>query len=167
MREIPPDYIVAGTIHIDLRKVVEEEMRKKNFKLKEIRYREIGFNKNQEVKDLKLNITKYRASEGDEYFLEIVNDKDILFGLLRLRIVGEIFIVRELHVYGQSLKLGETGKMSQHKGFGKWLMGEAEKISLKNNCKKLSVISGIGVREYYKKLGYKLEGSYMVKKLIS
>ena len=114
---------------------------------------------------LKLKITKYRASEGDEYFLEIVNDDDILFGLLRLRIVNEKAIIRELHVYGQSLKLGEEGKISQHIGLGKWLMNEAEKIAEENKCKKILVISGIGVREYYKKLGYNLENTYMVKKL--
>ena len=74
-------------------------------------------------------------------------------------------IIRELHIYGQALNLGEIGKISQHRGFGKWLMKEAEKISIKNKCKKISVISGIGVREYYKKLGYVLEEGYMIKRL--
>ncbi len=166
MREIPPEYLVAGTTKIDLRKDIEEELRRKNSKLKEIRYREIGFalrDKREINLDLKLKITKYKASKGDEYFLEIVNEDDILFGLLRLRVIGKYSIVRELHVYGQALKLGEIGKISQHKGLGKLLMKEAENISKKNKCKKISVISGIGVREYYKKLGYKLENSYMVK----
>ncbi|MDO8528265.1 MAG: tRNA uridine(34) 5-carboxymethylaminomethyl modification radical SAM/GNAT enzyme Elp3, partial [Nanoarchaeota archaeon] len=72
-------------------------------------------------------------------------------------------IIRELHVYGQSLKLGEKGKIGQHVGLGKWLMNEAEKIVQKNKIKKLSVISGVGVKEYYRKLGYELEESYMVK----
>jgi elongator complex protein 3 len=112
---------------------------------------------------LKLKITKYSASNGKEFFLEIVNDDDILFGLLRLRIVNRNAIIREIHVYGQSLKLGEKGKTSQHIGLGKWLMNEAEKISVKENVKKISVISGVGVREYYQKLGYKLENTYMVK----
>lgn len=228
MREIPPEYIVAGVVNIDLRKDIEEELRKKNSKLKEIRYREIGFmlrDKREINFDLKLKITKYKASKGDEYFLEIVNKDDVLFGLCRLRVFEEKkipaylnsqisssvpeqvqgtsgktivnkkiiltnknvklldkvscgtnttfecnknknkkkAIIRELHVYGPALKLGEKGKFSQHTGLGKWLMNEAEKIALKNKIKKLSVISGIGVREYYKKLGYKLEGSYMVK----
>ncbi len=182
MREIPPEYIVAGVINIDLRKDIEEEFREKNSKLKEIRYREIGFALQRKKKvdlntaslrsrhknlqpGLNLKITKYKASKGIEYFLEIVNKDDILFGLLRLRIVSKSAIVREIHVYGQSLKLGQEGKLGQHTGFGKQLIKKAEEITKKNKIKKLSVISGIGVREYYKKLGYELEGTYMIKSL--
>ena len=54
---------------------------------------------------------------------------------------------------------------SQHKGLGKKLMAQAEKIAKKNNYKKIAVIAGIGVREYYRKLGYKLKNSYMIKKI--
>jgi len=192
MREIPPDYLVAGTTKIDLRKDIEEELRKKDtqgctlknillniftrgkVKIKEIRYREIGFvlrDKRNLDLNLKLKITKYKASNGTEYFLEIVNKDDILFGLLRLRIFdvkrGNLnlkhAIIREIHVYGQSLALGQKSKLGQHTGLGKLLIKEAEKIVKENNINKLSIISGIGVREYYKKLGYVLEGSYMVK----
>lgn len=168
MREIPPEYIVAGVINIDLRKDIEEELRKKNLKLKEIRYREIGFalrDKREVNMDLSLRITKYKASKGREYFLEIVNKDDVLFGLLRLRLFDGKAIIREVHVYGQALKLGEEGKLGQHTGLGKWLMSESEKIVKKLGIEKLSVISGIGVREYYRKLGYKLEDTYMVKYL--
>src|SRR3989339_2093705 len=165
MREIPPEYIVAGTKNIDLRKDVEEVLRKKKAKLEEIRYREIGFNMKDLNLDLKLQITKYKSSKGDEYFLEIVNKEEVLFGLLRLRIFGKSAIVRELHVYGPALKLGEEGKLGQHIGFGKWLLEEAEKIVLGKKINELKIISGVGVREYYRKFGYKLEESYMVKKL--
>jgi len=181
MREIPPEYLVAGTTRIDLRKDVEEKLRNKNSKIKEIRYREIGFNPthssgrqmgevgfNYEKLDLnlQLKITKYQASQGTEYFLEIVNKDDILFGLLRLRIVNGGSIVRELHIYGQSIKLGEkNSKASQHKGFGRMLMKEAEKIAIREKSKKIYVISGVGAREYYKNLGYELEDNYMVKYL--
>lgn len=163
MREIPPDYIVAGTTKIDLRNDIEKILRDKNAKLEEIRYREIGFalRDNKEINlDLELKVTKYKSSGGNEYFLEIVNKDDLLFGLLRLRIAKEA-IVREVHVYGQALKLGEKSKVaSQHQGLGKWLISEAEKITRS----KLKIISGVGVREYYKKLGYKLKDTYMVKK---
>jgi elongator complex protein 3 len=168
MREIPPEYLVAGTIRIDLRKEIENELRKKKKKLKEIRYREIGFASNREEDvnlDLKLKITKYKASKGIEYFLEIVNKNDILFGLLRLRIYDKKAIIREIHVYGQALKLGERGEISQHKGLGKWLMTEAEKIAKKEKIRELAVISGIGVREYYRMLGYALKDTYMIKNL--
>ncbi len=172
MREIPPEYIVAGTKRIDLRAEIEKELRSKDSKIKEIRFREIGFalrrsqvDKKEVNLDLKLKVTKYKASKGTEYFLEIVNKTDVLFGLLRLRIFGKNAMVRELHVYGPSLKIGQKLKLaSQHKGLGKWLLEEAEKIVKKEKIKKLSIISGVGVREYYKKLGYKFEDSYMVRK---
>jgi elongator complex protein 3 len=169
MREIPLEYLIAGSKDIGIRKDVEEELRKEKVKLNEIRYREIGFNKEKTNLNLKLKITKYSASNGKEYFLEIINKEDILFGLLRLRIFDKKAIIRELHVYGQSLKLGEEGKESgQHTGLGKWLMSGAEKIAKKEKCKNIKVISGVGVREYYRKLGYELEkgkGKYMIKLL--
>jgi len=168
MREIPPEFLTAGTTRIDLRREIEKKLRLEDVKLEEIRYREIGFALQQSPninKDLTLKITKYNASNGKEYFLEIVNKDDILFGLLRLRLSRSSAIIREIHVYGQALKLGIKGKLGQHSGFGKWLMSEAERVVGESGSKKLSVISGVGVREYYKKLGYKLEGTYMVKKI--
>jgi elongator complex protein 3 len=165
MREIPGEKMVFDPVKLDLRKDIEEELRVSNSKIKEIRMREVGFNKYLD-KRINLKITKYKASDGDEYFLELVNKEDVLFGLLRLRIFEGRAIVRELHVYGQALNLGERKDAAQHKGFGKWLMDEAEKITKENKIKKLAVISGIGVREYYRKLGYNLEGFYMVKKLL-
>jgi elongator complex protein 3 len=93
-----------------------------------------------------------------------VNKDDVLFGLLRLRIVGRKSFVRELHVYGQALKLHEGSfNAVQHKGFGKMLLKKAEEISKKEKTEKMIIISGVGVREYYRKLGYKLEDSYMIK----
>ncbi len=171
MREIPPVYLTAGTIRIDLRKDVEKEIKKHNIKLKEIRFREIGFALRDKIgkekinKNLKLKVIEYKASEGKEYFLQFVNNQNILFGLLRLRVKGKEAIIRELHVYGKSLALGEKGEI-QHQGLGKALMKKAEEITEKAGVKKLSVISGVGVREYYRKLGYKLEERYMVKNII-
>jgi len=175
MREIPPEFLIAGTERIDLRKDIEEKLRKDKSKINEIRFREIGFEfrdklpKEKINTDLKLKVTKYSASDGDEYFLEIINRDNILFGLARLRINKDIgsdmdAIVRELHVYGQSLAIGEKSKtIGQHFGFGKWLMQESENIARKNKIKELFVISGVGVRGYYKKLGYSRLGEYMKK----
>jgi elongator complex protein 3 len=175
MREIPPEFLVAGTITIDLRKVIHEKMLKEQLNCNCIRCREIGFairdKKFEKIdKNLKLNIIKYKASKGTEFFLEIINEQDIIFGLARLRIPdkSDTLLVRELHVYGQAVELGKKvqGK-TQHTGLGKWLMKEAEKIAKENKCKTISVISGVGVREYYKNLGYELDkdGIYMVKKI--
>ena len=174
MREIPPEYLTAGTTRIDLRKDIEEEIKRKKTKVNEIRFREIGFilrdkRKSEKIsKKLKLKITKYSSSNGTEYFLQWINNDNVLFGLLRLRInKDKSAFVREVHVYGSSLSIGEKPISSdtQHKGLGKQLMSEAEKICKKQKVGKLSVISGVGVREYYRKLGYVLEGEYMVKQL--
>jgi elongator complex protein 3 len=64
------------------------------------------------------------------------------------------------------MKINDTGDQSQHRGLGMRLMHEAERIAREEGYKKMAVISGVGVREYYRnKLGYTLEGTYMVKKL--
>ena len=176
MREIPPDLLVAGTTRIDIRRDVEKNLRDEKFKVNEIRMRELGFNKQFYKKmddNIHLKTTEYDASGGKEFFLQYVNKDNILFGLLRLRFLNKPFMeelencamVREIHVYGQSLNIGEKGTEGQHIGIGKKLMQEAERISKENGFKKLAVISGVGVREYYRDLGYKLEGPYMIKEL--
>ena len=185
MRQFSPEHIVAGTTRISLRKDVDEILREKKIPIKEIRFREIGFarlhNKNKRIdQKTKLDIIKYKASGGTEYFIQAVNKDNVLFGLLRLRIppisqkpiikeLKNCALIRELHVYGQALDLGEHVKTKgQHSGLGKKLMEKAEEIvaNLKDkNINKVAVISGVGVREYYRKLGYKLKGSYMIKKI--
>jgi len=176
MREIPPDRLVSGMTRIDIRGEVESSLRKRKEKINEIRMRELGFSK-QFYKEIDNNIfikvTEYEASKGKEIFLQFINKDNILFGLLRMRFPYKPFIrslknaaiIRELHVYGQALKIGEKGIKGQHTGLGKALMKEAEKIAMKNSYKKIAVISGIGVREYYRKLGYILDekGIYMVR----
>ena len=162
MREIPPSYLVAGIKNIDMRKDIEEVIRKSKSKINEIRFREIGFalRDNRKVDpEIKLKTTKYKASNGTEYFIEAVNKDNLLFGLLRLRLdKNSPAIIRELHVYGPTLKLKQKAIQEwQHKGLGKMLMAEAEKVARKGGYKALRVISGVGVREYYKKLGYQLD----------
>ena len=144
---------------------------KRKLKINEIRFREIGFALRRGEKidnDLRLKIKRYKAAGGDEYFLEFVNKQNLLFGLLRLRVQKNKkipAIVRELHVYGPSLELGEKGKGIQHHGLGKRLLKKAEEIVGKNKINKLKIISGIGVRKYYARFGYVLdkEGIYVEK----
>jgi len=175
MREIPPAYLIAGVKNIDLRKDIEEEIRAKGIKIKEIRFREIGFalrDKRKVNTDIKIKRFQYKASDGKEIFLQAVNKDNLLFGLLRLRLEknkNEPAMVRELHVYGPSLKLKEKAQKEwQHKGIGKELLQEAEKIAKRRGRNKIRVISGVGVREYYRKLGYTLgkEGVYVEKDLV-
>jgi len=179
MREIPPEFLVAGTTRIDLRKDVDEELKKQESKTKnkiqEIRFREIGFTlrdkkpREKISSSLKLKITEYKSSNGKEYFLEFINKDNILFALCRLRIEeNNNAFIRELHVYGQALEIGEKAKeFGQHSGLGKQLLKKAEEIVKDNKLNNIKIISGVGVREYYKKLGYKLdkERIYMEKKL--
>lgn len=170
MREIPQTYLVAGILNIDLRKDIEKKIRRNKEKIKEIRFREIGFalRDNRKVDfDWKIKKTTYNASAGKEIFLQAVNKDNILFGLLRLRIDKKIAMIRELHVYGPALKLGQEGKKSQHRGIGRKLLSTAEKIAKKKKCKKIKIISGVGVREYYKKFDYRVDNKNIyVEKLL-
>ncbi len=173
MREIPPSYLVAGLINIDLRKDIEEEIRKRKLKITEIRFREVGFalRDNRKIdSQIKLKTTVYSASDGKEIFLEIVNREDLLFGLLRLRFEkkSKEAMVRELHVYGPAIELGKKNlEVWQHQGLGKRLLEEAEKICKAKKMNKIRIISGVGVRGYYKTLGYSLDAEriYMEKVL--
>jgi elongator complex protein 3 len=118
-----------------------------------------------DVKKAKLSIIEYPASNGIEYFLSYNSpDGKDLYGFCRLRLTNHSpispAIIRELHVYGQLVPVGHIKKV-QHSGLGKKLMKEAEKIAKKNKAKEVAIISGIGVRGYYKKLGYKLKDTYM------
>lgn len=175
MREIPGKYLVAGIKKMELRNEVETYIRNKKIKVNEIRFREMGFalRDSREINtDVKIKKTVYSACHGKEIFLEAVNKDDLLFGLLRLRLEkskASIATIRELHVYSPALNLGEHGEKSyQHTGLGKKLMIQAEEIARKAGYKKIRVISGIGVREYYKNnFGYSVDKDnwYMEKDL--
>jgi len=117
---------------------------------------------------------EYEASDGIEYFIS-AESNDTILGFIRMRFPSQSLlpqitkisaIIRELHVYGESAFLGKLGKV-QHRGIGKELLNHAETIAKLNLKNKIIVISGIGVREYYRKLGYKRSGFYMVKSIAS
>ena len=108
---------------------------------------------------------KYRASGGEEFFLQFVDTRGYIYGLLRLRNDYRI-VIRELHVYGQALALSQKSPQApQHCGLGKKLIKKAEEIARQAGQTKISVIAAIGSREYYRRLGYRLQGTYMVKSL--
>ncbi|MBW6442289.1 tRNA uridine(34) 5-carboxymethylaminomethyl modification radical SAM/GNAT enzyme Elp3 [Patescibacteria group bacterium] len=172
MREIPKEKITNAIEKLDLRKDIEREFRDSGVKIKEIRMREIGFNKKEGVSDIKLKILEYEASNGKEFFLQFVDLDNVLYGLLRLRIFKDKetgqdkAIIRELHVYGQAFEIGKKGEeknFTQHSGLGKILLEKAEEITKEQGIKNLLIISGVGVRQYYERLGYELDGPYMNK----
>ena len=126
--------------------------------------------------ELRLKIKKYKASGGDEYFIEYIDNVGHLFGFLRLRVLHasdalvycytKTSIVRELHVYGKSVPIGEKKEENvQHNNLGSLLLKRAELITKNLGLKKIAVISGVGAREYYRKKGYVLSQTYMLKKL--
>lgn len=177
IRDIPSHHIMAGNRITSLRQNIQSEMKIQKLKCNCLRCREIGHILKDDKKNIaltktkpKLFIDKYEASGGTEYFLSFEDEnRKAVFAFCRLRIGGTIYkaYIRELHTYGQALSIGEKNKKlaSQHKGMGTKLMKEAEKICKKNKISKLAVISGVGVRGYYRKLGYRLENGYMTKKI--
>lgn len=179
IRDIPSTYILGGynEKYVNLRQLLQNDKKKNNWDCCCIRCREIGNNKINKD-DIKLNVIKYDSSDGDEYFISFEAEK-YLIGFLRLRInrnpdiknilpiLHNASLVRELHVYSDISDVGNNNKENsyQHKGYGKKLLEEAEKITLKNNIYKIAIISGTGVRNYYRKYGYILKESYMIKEL--
>src|ERR687888_700604 len=184
-REIEPKDIIAGTKNGNLRQMVLKKMHKMGLRCKCIRCREAGLQRRYiSDQEITKNRIDYLASNGLEVFLSFESvDKLTILGFLRLRkVMGHCrkelkeydndsscaAIVRELHVYGQMLNVGKTGdkESSQHKGYGLQLMQEAERITKEEfGVQKLSVISAVGTREYYKKLGYTQNGPYVCKVL--
>lgn len=176
-REISPKEIIAGPKSGNLRQIVHQNLSKQGISCRCIRCREVGLSNKTQDENIKLNRINYESSGGSEVFLSYDDTNDSIYGFLRLRkpsifahrkeVREDSCIVRELHVYGKSLKLGEKGeKEVQHSGLGKNLMREAEKISREEfDANNLLVISAVGTREYYQKQGYSLYGPYMRKPL--
>lgn len=176
-REIAANDIVAGPKSGNLRQIVLDRLKIQEMKCECIRCREVGLQKRNDDYDIKLLSEDYDASDGKEIFLSYEDpSKDILFGFLRMRYpsgkahrkeVRDCCVVRELHVYGQALHLGARDNASwQHRGYGSMLMHEAEHVAKEQfDVKKILVMSAIGTREYYRKLGYEQEGPYMAKLL--
>src|SRR5680860_381885 len=162
IRDIPSESIEAGNKITNLRQIMKD----KGVKCRCIRCREA---KESLLTNWHIKILEYPASSGQEYFISAESkDGHILYGFCRLRIDKDSpissAIIRELHVYGQLTSVGENGEV-QHAGIGKKLLNEAEKIAIKQKAGSLAVISGVGVRDYYRKLGFKLKNTYLIKKL--
>jgi elongator complex protein 3 len=169
VRDVPAESIIAGPLVSNMRQLIAERSQ-----CPCIRCREVGGDF-KPLEKIILNRINYDASGGKEIFLEYTTkDTKKLFALLRLRINrgpssaknGPLSaIIREVHTYGTMTQIDKkNSKSPQHIGLGKKLIAEAEKIARKEfGLKKLAIISGVGAREYYRKLGYRLKDSYMVK----
>jgi elongator complex protein 3 len=142
-----------------------------------------------------LMVRKYDGSDGDDYFISFETpDEKVIFGFCRLRLtksagyvedydkntkesimvntlpmLNNCAFIRELHVYGRVNRVNDksrNGSDVQHRGFGRKLIEKAEEIAQNANYTRMAIISGVGVREYYRKFGYNLEGAYMTKQII-
>jgi elongator complex protein 3 len=180
-RDIPAQEICTGIKKSNLRQYVEAEMQKHHTSCKCIRCREIGHVSNEKTKnitDRSLHYVhrRYQASNGAEFFIALEDStQDVIVGYIRLRDIvnphrSELqtepcMIIRELKVLGREASLGKrTSEAYQHRGFGKKLLSEAERIcSEQFGKKRLYVLSGVGVKPYYRKLGFTDDGKYLSK----
>ena len=175
IRDIPAQKVVGGTHLSNLREIIQKRMKEKGLICHCIRCREVKENYNPKEK-IYLFREDYEASDGWEVFLSFENkERSKLFSLLRLRcpsfeekpifknLEGAV-LIREIKTFGELVPLSEKKIAPQHKGLGKRLMKEAERIAVEEfNLHKIAVIAGVGVRGYFRRLGYRLNKSYMVK----
>ena len=182
-RDIPMPLVTSGVENGNLRELALSRMKDFGTTCRDVRTREVGINEvKNKIRPSQVELVRrdYAANGGWETFLAYEDPKqDILIALLRLRKCSDTHtfrpelkdqatsLVRELHVYGSAVPVhARDPRKFQHQGYGTLLMEEAERIARDEHCsRKISVISGIGVRSYYWKLGYTLDGPYMSKML--
>lgn len=173
VRDINNEYILGGCSVPHMRQLLLKQMQHicKCIRCRSVKTDIIDPN-------FKLKINKFFASGSWEYFISYVsNDEKDLYGFCRLRLpnqndphldeIDKCSLIRELHVYSTMIPVNSnTNKHTiQHKGFGKSLLKTAEIISVHHGYSRFAVISGVGVRNYYKKQGYVLDNTYMIKQL--
>ncbi|NHX35918.1 MULTISPECIES: tRNA uridine(34) 5-carboxymethylaminomethyl modification radical SAM/GNAT enzyme Elp3 [Halolamina] len=179
-RDIPADFIEGGVWKSNLRQLARQRAEEKGYDIRDIRAREVGHNDaDPDPDEITLDTMEYEAGGGTERFISFEDPvRDLLIGFCRLRFpndpvrreLEDAALVRELHVYGSEATFDADddgdGQEWQHRGYGKRLVREAERQAREAGYGKLSVISGIGVREYYReKLGYHQDGPYVSKRL--
>jgi elongator complex protein 3 len=175
LRDIPAQFIVAG-LRDSVREQVKENMSRKGQTCRCIRCREYGHRRKVGIVpgEPQLFRLDYEASGGREILLSFEDTQETLFGLLRLRIEDDpppmfsapLALVRELHVFGPEMALGETsGQAAQHRGLGRALLAEAERLTwTEYGAETIAILSGVGARAYYAELGYTLTSGYMIKR---
>ncbi|PFH32449.1 elongator complex protein ELP3 [Besnoitia besnoiti] len=186
VRDIPNQSIIAGNNITNLRQMLATELEKRCLTCRCIRCREVKDQKIDVNEKAVLKVREYPSNGGQELFLSFeTEDEATIFGFLRLRLcwrdparskkdvpfacLAGAALLRELHVYGSLVAHGE-GKMEhdsrpQHAGLGRRLMQAAEIIAMSRGFFRMAIIAGVGTREYYRKNGYELRETYMVKDL--
>jgi len=193
IRDFPSTDITGGNKVTNLREEIERRMQARGIKIWDLRAREAGHRPALSPDVVpQLFVERYENAGGTEYFLSIEDpDRTTVLAFLRLRLPDHDFVpedakaakmlvqvreafpelhgaafIREVHTYGQALALNQIkGDAVQHRGLGKQLLQKAESIAKEHGYASIAVISGIGVRAYYRQHGYGQKGTYMVKNL--
>jgi elongator complex protein 3 len=177
IRDIPSTNVVEGNRRTSLRQDVHDEMKRRGTHCECVRCREVR-GKPVSATSLKLDDLVYPAGAAEEHFISYVTPDDRLAGFVRLSLPGkdsprtgmsdldEAALIREVHVYGQSLPVG-AGKegAAQHAGLGTHLLEEAESVAKANGFKRIAVISAVGTRGYYLERGFERGELYLTKDL--
>ena len=177
IRDIPSTNVVEGNRRTSLRQDVQDEMKRRGTKCQCVRCREVR-EKSVSADTLELDDTIYQAGAAEEHFISYVTPDDRLAGFVRLSLpketspqtgiddLDEAALIREVHVYGQSLAVGaEKDGAAQHAGLGTRLLEEAERIASASGFKRIAVISAVGTRGYYLGRGFERGELYLTKKL--
>lgn len=177
IRDIPSTNVVEGNKRTSLRQDVYEEMARRGTKCQCVRCREVR-QINVQHGALTLNDLAYPTGTAEEHFISFDTGADGLAGFIRLSLPGPYSpetgledlagaaLIREVHVYGQSLPVGaERQGAAQHIGLGTKLLAEAERLARQNGFQRLAVISAVGTRKYYLERGFRRGELYLVKDL--
>ncbi len=180
IRDIPSNDILVGNKKTNLRQMVEKSARKcsqtTSQPIQEIRMREIH---QRNAPSLGMSVFRYRTNVSDERFIQMTTPDNSLLGFCRLSLPNEearnLFpetpaadrtaMIRELHVYGVAVGVGESESNGQHRGIGGSLLREAERAAQEAGFRHIRVISSVGARNYYRKRGYKDAQLYLEKRL--
>jgi elongator complex protein 3 len=171
-RDIPSKLILRGSHFSNFRQLAKERLESTGGRCRCIRCSEAGRNVISEPPEI--DTIRYRCCGGDEFFIRYVSGESLI-GFIRLRLPADPWreeiidsaLVRELHVYGAVVPIAEKAGPNewQHRNFGDRLLKEAERVAVEAGYKGVGIMSGIGVRPYYRKKGYNRSGPYMVKEL--
>lgn len=179
IRDISANDIMTGNKKTNLRQLVEQRLNETNADVSEIRFREIGTS-DVRLDDVHLDEMMYRTTVSEEHFLQWVTPENKIVGFLRLslpdatvveRLADELPItlgeamIREVHVYGFAAKLFSGGEAAQHHGLGRALVERACAIARAEGYERMNVISAVGTRDYYRKLGFSDNGLYQQRRL--
>ncbi len=178
IRDIPSTNVVAGNKRSSLRQDVLSEMHRRGTYCSCIRCREIRGHR-VDTDTIRLDDIIYQTNFSENHFISFVTHENRLAGFLRLSLpddkapetgmpdLNHAAVIREVHVYGQSLPVGEAGDgAAQHIGLGTRLIAEAEQIAKLAGYPSIAVIAAIGTRNYYGNLGFSMGEQYMVKSLL-